>query len=601
MAALAFAFVLALAASALAQQAQFQITQGPYYAGVPIDMQVVADNFDDEPQPDVKADAPAGTTLSFVQARPQVSSMMQIVNGHVTQSRTVRFGFVYQLTAPAAGHYTVGPFTVTQEGGKSAVTRSLSINVIDVPEASGQKLRVVLPDHAIFIGQRIPVRVEWWTEEGLADRLFNEHLNAPLFLDTTHFQFIDEPHAPTRLSISVDVPGGNTEFPVEVKETNDGGKRYVVRTFTRMMVPVATGHFDLGEPSLFCEEAVSFQRDLFGSRVPSQARKLRVAGAPMGLDVQAVPVAGRPASFAGAIGQNFSISVAADRTVLQAGDPVKLSITVHGDGTLDTATLPPLAAAGLSDKQFRVPDNAVAGLTDETGKHFEVSVRVLDASVREIPPVSYSWFDPATGRFETTHSPPIALSVRPSTVVGANDVVSAAPAEKHEEEPKGAAQPGAAGPAGATGSAAARTPSFTLTGADLSIVTDTARLRSMQPSVLASSTVQWSAYATGLAALLAGFAVRRRRSVDPVKARLRKDLRALRRRVSSSRSAREVADCLRKMASLLVDSASHTARLDGVLAGLDEVAFAPGGEAAITIPLRNESVAVADAMLESLQ
>jgi hypothetical protein len=585
---LAFVCSLALAPPAFAQEAVLQIAQGPYYTGSPIDMQVVADGFEEDPTPDVTPTPPTGATLTFVQARPQVSSMMQIINGRVTQSHTVRFGFVYQFTAQAAGRYTVGPFTVTQNG-KTATTAVRSITVADVPEGSGQKIRVVFPDRPIVVGQRVPVTVEWWTERGLADRLYDEHLTVPLFLDTTNFQFLDEAHDKSRITINTEMPGGTAEVPADVRQTSEGGREWVIRSFSRTMIPVAAGHFDLGQPALYCDEALAFRRDLFGSRVPSQTRKVRISGDSIVLDVHNVPAAGRPASFAGAIGQGFTMDVAADRTVLQTGDPVKLTFTIHGDGSLDSASLPPLDAAGLSAKQFRLPDGDVAGISDAAGKHFDVTVRVIDPSVREIPPIEYSWFNPETGKFESTHSKPIALSVKAATVVGAGDVVSAAPPEKREEQKKEAAKPAAAG----------RAPAFTLTGADLSIETDAARLRSPATSLLGSPAVTWSGYGLGILAMGAGLFVRRRRSIDPVKAKLRRDLRDLRGHVAFDRNPKKIADALRKMAALTVRDGARPAQLDDVLAGLDETAFAPGGsDAIITEVLRNEAVSVADSLME---
>lgn len=582
-----------IASNAFAQEATLQITQGPYQTGVPIDLQVVADAFDEEPQPEVTGEAPEGAQLHFVQARPQVSSMMQILNGKITQSRQVRFGFVYQLVAPRAGRYTLGPFTVTQ-GAKSAVTRSITINVTDVPEAGGQRLRVVLPEQPVFIGQRVPVTVEWWTESGLADRLYNQRLSVPLFLDTANFQFLDEEREPSRVVITVNMPGGEVEIPADVKQVDEGGQSWVVRSFTRTLVPVAVGHFDLGQPTLVCEEATAFQRDIFGSRVPSKTRRVRIAAQPEALDVKPVPDQGRPASFAGAIGSGFTMDVAADRTVLQTGDPVKLTFTIHGDGSLDSASLPPLAEAGLSPARFRLPDGEAAGITDTKGKRFELSVRVIDPAVREIPPIEYSWFDPSTGRFESTRSQPIALSVRAASVVGAGDVVSATPAAPAEAEPDAAKKGAAKSPA-----AASKAPEFTLTGADLSIETDAGRLRSSSSSLLGSSALVWTGYTGGLLALMAGLVVRRRRGIDPVQAALARDLRALRSRVSSDRSSREVADALRKMASLRGDVGTRAVGLDEVLAALDETAYAPGGAMVeISAALRAAAVSAADAIVE---
>lgn len=590
-AAVAFALLLAaIAAPAHAQQATLQITQGPYYAGFPIDLQIVADGFEEEPQPQITGDPPPGTTLAFVQSRPQVSSMVQIVNGRITQSRQVRFAYVYQLTAQAAGRYTLGPFTLTQDG-KSAVTRSISVSVTEVPQARGQRLRVVLPDHPVFIGQRVPVTVEWWTEQGLAEKLYDEHLSVPLFLDTARFQFLDEQKEPSRVSIHVDVPGGTAEFPADVRRENRDGTDWVVRSFSRTLVPVTAGRVELGRPTLVCEEAIAFQRDLFGSRVPSRTRRVKVAAEPIVLDVQTVPAQGRPASFAGAIGQGFTVDVAADRTVLQTGDPVKLTITIHGDGSLDGASLPPLEAAGLSPDRFRLPDGEVAGFADDGGKRFEVTVRVLDPSVREIPPIEYSWFDPAAGRFDGTRSQPIALSVRAATMVGAGDVVSAEPPEATQEEKEETHADKAAPPAGA--------PAFTLTGADLSVETDLATLRSPATSLLGSPVFVWANYGAGILALAAGFLIRRRRSIDPVRARLARDMRALRARVARDAGAKDVADSLRRMASLRDDTATRPGGLDEVLRALDEMAYAPGGEqAGVPESLRRQALAAADAISE---
>ena len=596
----ALAFVatasLALATPAFAQQAVLQIAQGPYYTGTPIDLQIVAEGFEEEPTPDVAAPTPAGANLAFVQARPQVSSMMQIINGRVTQSRTVRFAFVYQLTAPVAGRYSVGPFTVTQNG-KSVTTGSRTITVADVPEGSGQKLRVVFPDKPIFVGQRVPVTVEWWTERGLADRLYDERLSIPLFLDTANFQFLDETQDKSRIVINVETPGGVAEVPAEVRQANEGGREWVIRSFRRTLIPIAPGHYDLGQPMLYCDEALQFRRDLFGTRVPSQARKVRITGERIVLDVASVPSAGRPASFAGAIGQGFTMDVKADRTVLQAGDPVRLEFTIRGDGSLDSASLPPLDAAGLSSKQFRLPDGEIAGLTDAGGKHFDVTVRVVDPSVKEIPPIEYSWFNPELGKFESTRSNPIALSVRAGTMVGAGDVVSAAPAESQPEDKKDAESGKDA--ASAKPSQPGRAPAFTLTGADLSIETDIARLRTAAASPLGAPAVAWAGYGLGMLAIGVGLFVRRQRSIDPVKAALHKELRGLRARVASDRSARSVADALRRMASLVIRGDARPRELDDVLARLDEAAFAPGAsETAIVDSLRKPAVSVADSLVE---
>jgi hypothetical protein len=178
--------------------------------------------------------------------------------------------------------------------------------------------------------------------------------------------------------------------------------------------------------------------------------------------------------------------------------------------------------------------------------------------------------------------------VKAAAVVGAGDVVSAAPADEKPDEPK---KP-----------VAKAAPAFTLTGADLSIETDVAILRSSSSSLLGSVAVAAGGYGAGLLALAAGLLVRRRRSIDPVKAGLQRQMRTLRACVASERSAKDVADALRKMAALRGDVRTSAEGLDDLLASLDETAYAPGGAAAtIAGDLRARAVAVADSIVEEVR
>ncbi|HYB99477.1 MAG TPA: BatD family protein [Candidatus Limnocylindrales bacterium] len=584
----AFALV-SLAAEALAQTAVIQVTQGPYYVQAPIDLQVVADGFDEEPQPEVQVDPPAAGKLEFVQARPQISSFMQIINGQVTQRKDVRYAFVFRFTADAPGRYTIGPVRLTQ-GTKSAETKTLAVTVGEVPEAQGQRFRLVIPQERIFVGERVPVTVEWWTESGLAERLFNQTMHVPLFERTNEFQFIDTERPPSRIVLNVNTAGGAVDFPADVRQVNEGGKQWVIRSVTRTMIPVVAGTFALPAATLLVDEATGWRRDFFGSRVPTQTRKLRVTADARTLVIEQVPAAGRPPSFAGAIGEGFTLDVSADRTVLQAGDPVKLTLTLRGAGSLESAALPPLSSAGLSPKQFRVPDSTLSGVLEEGAKKFEATVRVVDPSVREIPAIEYSWFDPKTASYQTTRSQPIALSVRAAEVVGAGDVVSAAPQAEPQEEDQPAADEKAE-------EETKERRTFTLTGADLSIETDRSRLTAASTSALAAPAVRWIAYALGLLALLIGLLVHRRRQIDPEQARLARLLRTERSHVADAATAREVGDALRRMAA--ANPAARPADLDAVLRSCDEIVFAPGGGSApVPGDLRSRAVAAADQMVK---
>jgi hypothetical protein len=125
------------------------------------------------------------------------------------------------------------------------------------------------------------------------------------------------------------------------------------------------------------------------------------------------------------------------------------------------------------------------------------------------------------------------------------------------------------------------------------------RLRSSSASPLASPAVVWGGYGAGILAIGAGLLVRRRRSIDPVRARLHQEMRLLRGHVASDRSAKSVADALRRMAALAVGDGAAPEELDDVLRSLDEAAFAPGGAgAAVGDAVRKQALSVADRMME---
>ncbi|MBI5506133.1 MAG: BatD family protein [Deltaproteobacteria bacterium] len=594
------------APAAFAQKAVLQAVPGPYYAGTPIDLQIVADGFDEEPQPQM--DAPGvqqGATLEFVATRPQVSSFMSIVNGQITQRKEVRFAFVYRFTATAPGRYALGPFQVTQDA-RSAATKAVAFDVVEVPLAQGQSLRMMVGSAAqprLFVGQRVPVTVEWWTEAGLADSLYNQRLSVPLFMQGNAFQFVEDSREQSRLTLNIETPAGTVEFPATLRQQSEGGKQWMIRAVTRTMIPIAPGTYDLDPATLWVDQATGWRRDFFGSRIPTQVQKRRISADKQTFVVEPLPAAGRPSSFGGAIGEGFTLETSADRTVVQTGDPIKLTLTLRGDGSFESAALPPLAGAGLSPKQLRLPDGEIAGVFDNGVKRFDVTVRILDPNLREIPPIAYSWFNPKTQSYETARSQPIALSVRAAEVVGAGDVVSAAP-ETPPTEPDKQARGEKARDAGGAPNV------FTLTGADLSIETDPASLSNGNSSMLAAPALRVWAYALGVLALLAGVLVRRRSDTDPEIARLRKALDRERARIAGASDAGAVAAALRRMAALqpppalqrrqtAQQSPAATIDIDSLLGRLDELVFAPGGAAsAATEDLRKRALAVADALRE---
>ena len=143
-----------------------------------------------------------------------------------------------------------------------------------------------------------------------------------------------------------------------------------------------------------------------------------VQSAPIRLNVRAVPSAGKPTSFYGTIGSGFVISAKAEPTTVEAGEPVNVSVTVQGPGNLKTThdlQFPPLTGFKIfpaASSSGQMPNNK-----NRSYKIFKTVLIPSASGIYTIPPLEWSYFDPAANAYKTIHTKPISLTVTPSTKV----------------------------------------------------------------------------------------------------------------------------------------------------------------------------------------
>jgi hypothetical protein len=571
LAVLASAMVAGPAGTARAEpQAQLRVSREPYYVGVAMDLHVVATGFERDPAPTCSVDPPASGALQLSGVVPNISSSIQIINGRVTKSESVTHTCQYRFTPSAPGTFSVGPFRVAQ-GGVERATRAHSVRVQQIPRDPNLKVRILLPATPIYVGQQTPIAIEWWIEDALQSKIGGYTLRSELFDRDDTFRFVgDEAPVSGEQSLEIQSAAGPLRLRAEVAKRREGGRSFLVVAAQRTLIPLRAGTFDLAPGTIEVDAVTRWQRDLFGGRRPADTRRIFSQDEPRRLVVKAPPLAGRPATFAGAVGRGFSLEVTADRSVVQRGDPIALTLTVRGSGNLATAGLPPLdAEGGLSRDQFRLPESEPPGVLEDEAKVFRVSLRVLDDAVREIPAIAYSWFDPDLGEYRTARSRPIALSVRPAHVISAADVIGSPrdPSDGRMDEPPadGAAE-GKSTPGGVR-----------LIGADLSIEQDIPELmRRRTPTRV----LRIGAYGASLLVLVIAIGLRRRADVDPALQRRRAVYAAQRTRLQAARSLPR-REALAEMAAALREIVTEAPELRGddldtFVRDCDAVIYAPG-------------------------
>jgi hypothetical protein len=351
----------------------------------------------------------------------------------------------------------------------------------------------------------------------------------------------------------------------------------------------------------------SMFRDLMEDRRrPSRTELGRAIGEPQTLVVKPFPQNGQPESFAGAVGAGFSIDVTADRTVVRVGDPIALNVTLRGAGNIENASLPRLSAdGGMHPDLFRLPEGDVPGTMSEGAKQFRVSVRVSDESVTEIPALAYSWFDPETETYQTARSKPIALRVMPAKVISAGDVVRS----PSSAGGSASSRTGDDAPNGESKEVALATPNqpvFSLSGADLAIEPDADLVLRDLGGRTNGIVVQSVLYGAGLLLIAVAIIDRRRRNVDPVLIKRRKNVRRQRARIDKAKgqpkqeAAEEIAAALRALVAELPDVPREDA--EAVIAECESIVYAPAGkgEARLDDAVIERASAVADEFQQSV-
>jgi len=170
----------------------------------------------------------------------------------------------------------------------------------------------------------------------------------------------------------------------------------------------------------------------FGRR--SDTERVALALEEQTLRVLPLPTDNMPASFNGAVGQ-YAMTVTVGPTNVATGDPITVKVQISGRGNLNALMLPEQAAW----HDFKAyPPTANVETSDPLGlqgtKTFEQVIAPQSTEINELPPLTFSYFDPETKLYRTLSQPAVKLTVRPGGSAPA-PVVAAASRTVNETPP----------------------------------------------------------------------------------------------------------------------------------------------------------------------
>jgi hypothetical protein len=308
----------------------------------------------------------------------------------------------YRVSARKPGEYVI-PSVQVRIGNRTLASQSLTLRVSQqgseavAPDGSASLafLRLIVPKEELYIGEAVAIEIQLYVSSGQDFQM--PQIKGDGFL----FGQLPQPAQST---------------------TQIGNQAYRVLSFRTSAVPVKTGTLSIGPvqcsfvlhvPLQGRSRGGGFFDDFFSIRPSHQPKPVTLSSDAAQVEVLPLPQENRPADFNGAVG-SYSIVSQASPTTLTAGDPITLRVQIAGQGHLDSLPFP--GDAEWRDFQLYPPSSQVKA-ADQIGlagvKTFERVIIPQNAGVKEVPAISFSFFDPARRAYSTVGTEPIAVTVTP--------------------------------------------------------------------------------------------------------------------------------------------------------------------------------------------
>jgi len=342
------------------------------------------------------------------------SSSTQIINGKVSRSTT--YSYVYYLQGLKEGKYVIAPASVTIKN-KTYYSDSLRIEVIG-SNASGQAARgagggvneevaeetgddifinLSLSKREVFLGEHIAVTVKIYTR-----------------VDISGINEIKYPGFEGFLKTDLE-----TTPLTSLQRENINGTIYgtgVVQRF--LLYPQMPGEINIDpvQISVLLRQKSGQSDPFFGDIFPTYTTIPKVVmSKPAKIKVNPLPGV-KPDDFSGIVGKaNLVASLSKD--TVNVNDAVNLKMVVSGSGNLKLANAPEMKLPpDLEVYDPKITDNLKNGLNGTTGqKTFEYLLIPRHYGDFSIPPVTYSFFNIDSRKFERVSSPGLHFYARKGT------------------------------------------------------------------------------------------------------------------------------------------------------------------------------------------
>ncbi|MEC7770662.1 MAG: BatD family protein [Bacteroidota bacterium] len=330
---------------------------------------------------------------------PSQSISSSWVNGKRSFSKT----YSYVLKPTARGSFTIDQATIEIDGQTYKTTPQKVEVTAAVDKPNAQKTVDDVADESLHLVAEVSKGSPYLNEAVTV--IYKLYVSPNI--SVTNYRPLDNPTYNNFWS---------QDIPVTKHTAQNGtfeGKPYRYVVLKRVVLyPQKSGQLDIEPLSLeIFVDVPTNRRDFFGGRIYTQTSKTVSAGKRT-INVKPLPEAGKPANFSGAVG-DFDFAVTTSKTQLNASESLQAKVEVSGKGNLKLFQLPePELPSSLEvyDPEYEEDINTYSsGMQGKVANNYTIVPSFRGKY--PIPSISFSYFNPSTGSYETINSEEINIEV----------------------------------------------------------------------------------------------------------------------------------------------------------------------------------------------
>ena len=374
------------------------------FIGEPIQYQIQVSGSETPDQPDLSV--VTDFYVKFTGGGSNSSRSISIINGRRSENVQLGYVFNYELRAKQEGRLAIPAVAVTANG-QTTHTQAIVLNAQKPSETENFKLRLNLSKEQAYVGEQIVLEAIFYFRGNVDDT----KLSIPI-IEHPDFKVYD-------------LEDRKAANKTEILD----GQQFQTGRVRKVLVPLNPGKFPLEPATLSFRGQDGFQisRDFFGRRVKqAKIKNFVIPSNTFNLEILPLPTIGKPASFAGHVG-DYSLNVQASPTEVNVGDPITLNIAITGPALLDPVKLPALNKQENLTRDFKIPGEIEDGTINGSFKTFTQTVRALRDDITSIPSIKLSYFNTTKGQYQVVESLPIPIKVRATRILTAGDAEGLSP------------------------------------------------------------------------------------------------------------------------------------------------------------------------------